>query len=30
VVGAGDQTATSRLQFAMDRLAMNVHGNADK
>jgi kynurenine formamidase len=29
VVGAGDQTATSRLQFAMDRLAMNVHGNAD-
>ena len=26
---AGDRTVTPGLRFAMDRLAMNVHGNAD-
>jgi kynurenine formamidase len=29
MVGAGDQTAAPGLHFAMDSLAMNVHGNAD-
>ena len=29
MVGADDQTAAPGLQFAMDSLAMNVHGNAD-
>ena len=29
MLGAGDRTAAPGLQFAMDSLAMNVHGNAD-
>ena len=29
MAGAGDQTAAPGLHFAMDSLAMNVHGNAD-